>query len=124
MAVDASDHALICRGGAWRLLNDRVGSVVSVATYSGAGVGSVPAPTCGAGGVADIALAPLETGADYGGAPPRNRFSLFPTWTGSAWTITPALSDSTGTSFTTSFASGAYTFSWMATTLCNYGAGN
>lgn len=124
VAMDTSDRALICRSGYWRLLNDRVTSVVPIATYSGNGAGTVPAPSCGTGGSPDVALSPLEAGADYGGSPPRNRFSLVTSWTGSGWSVSPVLVDSNGNAYSSSFTGTAYSFAWMATTLCNYGSGN
>lgn len=124
MAVDAAQLALICRNGAWRSVNDRVSSVVSIATFSGAGAGTVPAPSCGSGGSPELTVTPLETGADYGGSPPRNRFSMVTTWTGSGWNVSPVLVDANGTRSTTSFTGGAYAFAWLATTICNYGVSN
>lgn len=120
--VDTAQRGLICRNGAWRLLNDRVASVVPIANFSGAGAGFVPAPSCGSGGSPDLAVSSLETGADYGGAPPRNRYSMDTAWTGGGWNLNPVLRDSNGSASQTSFTGAAYSFAWTAMTFCNYGA--
>jgi hypothetical protein len=121
MAVDVSARGLICRSGQWRQLNDRVTSVVAMATFSGTGAGFVAAPACGAGGTPEVTVTPLETGADYGGIPPRNRYSAGTTWTGSGWSIDPALVDQAGNRYPSAFDGTVYGFAWTATTLCNYG---
>lgn len=120
--VDTAQRGLICRNGAWRLLNDRVASVVPIANFSGAGAGFVPAPACGSGGNPDLAVSSLETGADYGGAPPRNRYSMDTAWTGGGWNLNPVLRDSNGNASQTSFTGAAYSFAWTAMTFCNYGS--
>lgn len=124
MGVDSSSRGLICRNSTWRLMNDRVTSVVPVATTSGSGAGVIPAPTCGAGGTADLLVMPLETGADYGGLPPRNRYTMKVTWTGAGWNVNPVLVDNFGGSSSVSYDGVAYQFAWVASTLCNYGEGN
>lgn len=121
VAIDGAGRGLICRSGVWRLINDRVASVVAIATFGGNGSGFVPAPACGTGGNPEITVTPLETGADYGGVPPRNRYSIGSGWTGSGWNIDPALVDQSGGRYGTAFDGSSYSFAWIATTICNYG---
>lgn len=121
VAVDPAGRGLICRNSVWRLINDRVASVVAIATFGGNGSGFVPAPSCGTGGNAEITVTPLEAGADYGGVPPRNRYSIGSGWTGTGWNIDPALVDQNGGRHSSAFDGSSYSFAWIATTICNYG---
>lgn len=119
LAQTSSMEGLICRGGFWRLINDRLTAVVSMDLWSGNGSGVVPAPACGVGGTADVAVAALQGGADYGGVPPRNRFEFRVTGTG-PWTVDPVLVDQSGSAYSSSFAGAAYALGWTATTYCKY----
>lgn len=121
MAQDTSSRALICRNGAWRLLNDRVTSVVSMAMYSGNGAAYVPRPACGTGGAPDIKVFARETGADYAQSPPRNRFTMLVSVSGANWLVNPVLKDANNASYASSFTGAAYSFGWQAETVCNYG---
>lgn len=123
VGVDAANRGLICRGGAWRLLNDRVASVVPMQTFGGQGSGVVPGPACGPGGSPELQVSPVQSGADYGTNPPRNRFALSApfdagTWT---WTVTPVLVDPARNVYTADSTGQPYAFGWTAITLCNYG---
>lgn len=121
LAQTSTSEALICRGGRWRLLNDRVSSFVAMDVWSGNGNGSVPQPICGINGTPDISVAALQGGADYGGAPPRNRFEFRVSGSG-PWTISPVMVDGTGTAYGTGFGGASYDFGWTATTYCRYAA--
>lgn len=121
LAQDTSGRALICRNGSYRLLTDRVTSIVHMASYSANGAGYVPIPACGSGGTPDVTATPRHTGADYGGAPARNRFELLVSVSGSNWLVNPVLRDQNGSAFSTSFAGAALNFGWTALTYCNYG---
>ena len=118
----AGDQSLICRGGLWRLLNDRVSGMVVMDIWSGNGASNVPAPVCGLGGAADIQVSALHAGADYGGAPPRNRTEFRVTGAG-PWTIDPVMVDGAGAAFGTSFSGVAYSLGWTAVTYCRYAGG-
>lgn len=111
----------VCRGGVWRLLNDRLSASVPMALWNAKGAAVVPAPACGVGGAPDIIVTPLQSGADYGGSPPRNRFEAQVTGAG-PWTVNPVLVDTAGTSSSSSYAGAAYNFGWTATTYCLYPA--
>lgn len=121
LAQTATNQGLICRGGTWQLLNDRVSPSVTMALWSGNGSAAVPAPVCGAGGTPDIAVAPLHSGADYGGVPPRNRFEMHVTGVG-PWNLDPMLVASDGTAYLAGFTGTPYNFGWTATTYCQYPA--
>lgn len=123
MAADSSERSLICRSNRWRFLNDRVSAVVVRAVLSGNGQQTIGVPSCGSGGIPEISVAPVHTGADYGGEPPRNRFELRVAGAGSGWTVTPVLVDGNGGTHQASFTGVPYQFGWIATTYCNYGAG-
>lgn len=123
LGVDASGRGLICRSSQWRLMNDRIGSMVAMANYLGSGFGYVPASSCGAGGVPDLTATPRETGADYAGIPPRNRFTLSVTWSGFGWYLDPVLQDENGGRSSSSYDGGSYNFGWSATTYCTYPGG-
>lgn len=112
-------EGLICRGGSWRSMNDRMASTIAMGLYSANGAAIVPSPACGVGGTPDIIVTPLHTGADYGGAPPRNRFESQVSGSG-PWTVNPVLVDTSGVSSSTSFGGAAYNFGWSATTYCVY----
>jgi type II secretory pathway pseudopilin PulG len=123
LARNTSDQALICRsfGGvlSWSLLNERVTSVVVADIWSGNGVANVPQPTCGTSGTADISVAALQGGADYGVVPPRNRFEVRVSGTG-PWTVTPAMVDPSGNAYTADTSGTNYDLGWTATTFCRY----
>ena len=123
LARDATQQALICRViGAeanWVLLNDRVTPVVVADMWSANGIANVPQPPCGPGGTADIAVAALQGGADYGTLPPRNRFEVRVSGSG-PWTVTPALVDESGNAYTTNASGANYDLGWTATTFCRY----
>jgi len=118
LAQTSSNEALICRG-TWQALNDRVSPTVAMALWSGNGSASVPTPACGVGGTPDITVAALQSGADYGGLPPRNRFEIRVTGSG-PWNLDPVLVDTSGTGYSTSFTAVPYSFGWTATTYCQY----
>lgn len=123
LAQTAANEALICRGGTWETLNDRITKTVTMALYSDNGVKTVLAPVCGTGGVADISVAALQTGADYGGVPPRNRFEIQVTPAVLGWSVNPVLVDTVGAPQDRAFGGGAlYDFGWTATTFCQYAA--
>lgn len=119
LAQTGSKETLICRSGVWFLMNDRISPVIPRELWSGNGPAAVPAPSCGVNGVPDITVSAVHSGADYGGAPPRNRFELRVTGAG-PWSVTPVLVDETGSAFTSSFSGSAYSFGWTATTYCRY----
>ncbi len=119
LAQTTTSEALICRGGTWKLLNDRVSSLVAIDVWSGNGNGIVPSPVCGTGGAPDVSVAGLQGGADYGGSPPRNRFEFRVSGTG-PWTISPVLVDAAGNAYGTNFTGTNYDFGWTATTYCRY----
>lgn len=119
LAQTSSSEALICRSGAWRLLNDRVSALVAIDIWSGNGNGVVPAPACGTGGLPDVSVSGLQGGADYGGAPPRNRFEFRVTGSG-PWSVSPVMVDPSGNSYGSNFAGASYDFGWTATTYCRY----
>jgi hypothetical protein len=123
LARNATDQALICRfngtANAWASLNDRVTTAVTVDVWSANGVAAVPVPACGAGGTADISVAALQGGSDYGVVPPRNRFEVRVSGTG-PWSVSPALVDQTGTAYTSDSLGNPYSLGWTATTFCRY----
>lgn len=119
LARNAADQALICRSNGWALLNDRVTAAVTMDLWSGNGVANVPVPVCGAGGVADISVAALQGGSDYGVLPPRNRFEVRVSGSG-PWTVTPAMVDQDGGAYTSDSKGNPYALGWTATTFCRY----
>lgn len=124
LAQSSTNEALICRG-TWETLNDRVSASVTMALWSGngaaTGASAVPVPSCGVGGVPDISVSALQTGADYGGVPPRNRFEIQVLNSG-PWDVIPVLVDLSGAAHSDSFTNGPYNFGWTATTYCQYPA--
>lgn len=119
LAQSGTYEALICRSGTWHALNDRISSAVPREIWSGNGSATVPAPSCGPNGTPDIAAGAVHTGADYGGAPPRNRFELRVAGSG-PWTVSPVLVDQSGNAYGSGFTGADYQFGWTATTYCRY----
>lgn len=120
LGQDSSGAALICRGGTWANLNNRVTRSVLMARWLVVDGNSVPQPACVSGSTASILITPAETGADYAGTPPRNRFTATVTPSGSTWIVHLQLSDSSGTSYSTSFTGVAYNFQAIAQTFCDF----
>lgn len=121
LAQTASDESLVCRGGFWRLLNDRLSGMVVMDIWSGNGASNVPVPVCGIGGIPDIQASALHAGADYGGAPPRNRTEVRVTGVG-PWTVDPVMVDGGGAAYSASFMGTPYNLGWTAVTYCRYPA--
>jgi hypothetical protein len=119
MAQTTAGIGLVCRTKVWMRVNDRLTMAVPMQLWNAAGPAIVPTPSCGTGGTPDIIVTPMQTGADYGGAPPRNRFEAQVTGTG-PWSVNPVLKDTTGASSSTDFTGAAYLFGWTATTYCDY----
>lgn len=123
LARNSSDQALICRSdgasSTWRLLNDRVTTAVAVDVWSGNGAANVPVPSCGTDGTADVSVAAIQGGSDYGSLPPRNRFEIRVSGTG-PWVVTPTMIDQAGNYYTEDSSGVPYALGWTATTFCRY----
>ena len=120
LGQDASGAALICRSGTWANLNNRVTRSVLMARWLVVDGNSVPMPTCVSGSTPSILVTPADTGADYAGTPPRNRFTASVTPSGSTWIVHLQLADSGGTTYSTSFTGVAYNFQAIAQTFCDF----
>ncbi len=119
VAQTTTGIGLVCRTNTWMRINDRLTMAVPMQLWNAAGPALVPVPACGTGGTPDIIVTPMQTGADYGGSPPRNRFEAQVTGTG-PWTVNPVLKDTSGASSGTDFTGAAYLFGWTATTYCDF----
>lgn len=120
LAQDPNEVALICRSGSYASLNDRVGNKVLISRYIVTDNSVVMKPACGSGGYGAIQIAAQETGADYGGAPPRNRFTAWSADTGASWVAYIRLSDESGAAYSTSFSGTPYQFQALASVYCDY----
>ena len=123
LAQDGAGIGLICRGGTWQNINDRVSRSVAMARYLVTDQTVIPKPVCPAGTTAAVVIISSESGADYANSPPRNRFTASAVDMGVAsWTAIMRLSDGTGAAFATSFGGAAYNFQGIATTFCDFGS--
>lgn len=120
LAQDPNEVALICRSGSYASLNDRIGNKVLMSRYIVTDNSVVMKPSCGVGGYGAIQISAQETGADYGGAPPRNRFTAWSADTGSSWVAYIRLSDESGAAYSTSFSGTPYQFQALASVYCDY----
>lgn len=131
LGQDSAGVAYICRQtGAlasaspptktWQKVNDRVTRSVLMDRFMVKDSQSITKPTCPAGASQAVVLIPAETGADYAGSPPRNRFTASVIDNGTTWIAYIRLADGTGTGYSTSFAGSNYDFQAIASTYCDF----
>ncbi len=120
LGQDASGVGLLCRGGRWQNMHDRISRSVLMARYLVTDGTAIPKPDCPAGSVASVVLIPNEAGADYANAPPRNRFTAAAIDAGASWTAFLRLSDGSGNSFANSWGGAAYNFQAIANCFCDF----
>lgn len=119
LGQDGTGIALICRSGAWVNLNNRVTRSVLMSRWLVLDGNSVPQPSC-SGATPAILITPADTGADYAGTPPRNRFTATVSTSGSNWIVHLQLQDSSGVTYSNAFNGAAYNFQAIAQTFCDY----
>lgn len=120
LGQDGAGAALICRGTTWASLNDRVTRSVLVDRWLVMDGNSVPRPSCASGATPSILVTPADTGSDYAGTPPRNRFTATVAVSGSNWIVQLQLADATGTRYSSSFTGTPYNFQAIAQTYCDF----
>lgn len=123
LGQDIANVAYICRGtpvATWVRVNDRVTRSVLMARYLVSDGSTIDKPTCPTGATPAVIVMPSETGADYAGAPPRNRFTAVAIDSGAQWVAFMRLSDGTGAAYANSFGGTPYNFQGLATTYCDF----
>lgn len=122
LGQDSSDLALICRGGQWASLDDRIGRMLAIERYLVIEGTNVPYPACPAGATSAIVMTPLETLADTSAFPFRTRYAAYADIASDGWIARVRLYDASGAAFTTygSSTSTPYNLQAIAQTFCEF----